>query len=149
MRWKSLSIIVRKRMNTQQKIIVSLFSPVLIGIAISTHVATAAEMSHQMKPKMDHQPHMMHQMKKKETGPSPGVKEIKIDLKGPFCHRHPEEIQTALIKLPGVRAVEAFSGRRYILVHYKGDQAAPEEMAKVVDGLGGSGWHCRAVLAKR
>lgn len=85
---------------------------------------------------------------KKEPGLAPGAKEVRINLSGPFCHRHPEEIHEALMKRMGVKSVEGFSGRKYIMVQYMSDHITPEEMAATVRKLGGSGWNCKGSQAK-
>ncbi|MFQ5542764.1 MAG: hypothetical protein ACE5FY_00260 [Nitrospiria bacterium] len=79
----------------------------------------------------------------------PGAKELRIDLKGPFCHKHPKDIQHALMELPGVKRVEAFSGRRYIIVVYKEEEVTAEKIAHTLDQLGGSGWRCDPVLSNK
>lgn len=108
----------------------------------------------EMKQGMDHAPD--HQMDHSRPGlgdlpknferPAQGVKELKINLKGPFCQRHPEEIRSALMKLSGVKAVEVFNGRKYVVIQYTGDETTPEQMGATVSGLKGSGWRCQAVL---
>ncbi len=90
-----------------------------------------------------------HSSSKEEFTLPPGTKEVKINLSGPFCHKHPEEITEGLMQLAGVVHVEAFSGRRYILVHYNGDKAKPDEMATIVNGLKGSGWRCKGILSSK
>ncbi|MFQ5781394.1 MAG: hypothetical protein ACE5HN_11495 [Nitrospiria bacterium] len=118
--------------------VICLIIILLAGTGIRMNSASADEMEHE---------HMMRP-KKEESGPPPGAKEVRIDLSGPFCHRHPDEITDALMKMSGIKAVEAFSGRRYIVVQYMVEHIAPGEMAETLDKLKGSGWHCKAVLPK-
>lgn len=105
------------------------------------------DMSHEPEHQMDHSQHNLGNLPKNFEKPSQGVKEVKIDLKGPFCQKHPEEIRDALMKLSGVQAVEAFNGRKYIVIQYTGDETTPEQMGMTVSGLKGSGWRCSAVLS--
>ncbi|MFQ5578988.1 MAG: hypothetical protein ACE5FZ_00105 [Nitrospiria bacterium] len=90
--------------------------------------------------KMEH--HHSPSIKKEEPAMAPGEKVVRINLSGPFCHRHPEEIQEALMKQMGVKSVEGFSGRKYIMVRYMSEHVTPEEMAAIVRKLKGSGWNC-------
>ncbi|MFQ5589463.1 MAG: hypothetical protein ACE5F7_11570 [Nitrospiria bacterium] len=92
-----------------------------------------------------------HTPSKKNTGPDlpPGTKEVVIDLSGPFCSRHPEEITAGLMELNGVIHVEAFNRRDYILVHFNGDHVTPAQMEATVDSLKGSGWRCDGTVSTR
>lgn len=92
---------------------------------------------------------MHHHSPPSKKGPDlpEGTKEVKINLSGPFCSKHPEEITAELMKLKGVIHIEAFSGRNYILVHYKSEQTPPDKMVAVVDVMEGSGWRCDAALS--
>jgi hypothetical protein len=93
-------------------------------------------------PEKKEEHHHSPSKKKEEPVMAPGDKEVRINLIGPFCHRHPEEIKEALMKQMGVKSVEGFSGRKYIMVKYKSDHVTPEEMATTVRGLVGNGWNC-------
>jgi len=108
----------------------------------------AHEMKHAPDHPMDHSRHKVGNLPKNFEEPAQGVKEVKIDLKGPFCQKHPEEIRGALMKLSGVKAVEAFNGRKYVVIQYTGAETTPEQMGITVSGLKGSGWRCNATLAK-
>ena len=110
-----------------------------------THPEEKTEMKMEME--MKHKHHAAPKAKEPEL--PPGTKEVKINLSGPFCHKHPEEITEALMKRKGVVHVEAFSGRRYILVHYDGDQVTPQEMAAVLEGVKGSGWRCKGEVSSK
>ncbi len=94
---------------------------------------------------------MHHHTPSSKKGPDlpPGTKEVKINLSGPFCSKHPEEITAGLMEIKGVIHIEAFSGRDYILVHYDGDQVAPPALAAAVDAMKGSGWRCDAVISTK
>ncbi|MFQ5597474.1 MAG: hypothetical protein ACE5GK_05430 [Nitrospiria bacterium] len=99
--------------------------------------------------KMDMEMHHHSPSSKKGPELPPGTKEVKIDLSGPFCHKHPEEITEGLMKLKGVIHVEAFSGRRYILVHFTGNTVGAKEMSDVVSQLKGSGWRCKGTVSSK
>jgi len=102
------------------------------------------------KPEKKMEMHHHAPSSKSESSLPPGTEEVKIDLSGAFCHRHPEEIAEGLMKLAGILHVEAFSGRKYILVHYDGGTAVTaEEMAAVVSGLKGSGWRCKGTVSTK
>lgn len=114
------------------------------GAEMKPHAGTE---EHSSEPQTDHSGHDLGDLPKNFEKPSQGVRELRINLKGPFCQKHPEEIRSALMKLSGVKAVEAFSGRKYVVIHYTGEETTPEQMGLTVSGLKGSGWRCNAVLA--
>lgn len=111
----------------------------------------AGEEKHMDHPeKKDDEGHSRHTIKK-EAKPvfPPGTKEVIIDLSGPFCSRHPEEITAGLKKLEGVLHVEAFSRRDYVLIHFTPEKVAPKAMAETIDNTKGSGWRCKATISTR
>lgn len=87
--------------------------------------------------------------RKKDGGPAPGMKEVRIDLSGPFCDSHPREIIKALKAASGVQSVEAFKKRRYIMVQYEADHVAPDQMTAVLDEVKGEGWHCKGTVSQK
>ena len=105
-------------------------------------------MDHPEKEKSDG--HHRHTIKK-EAKPEfpPGTEEVIIDLSGPFCSRHPEEISTALKKLDGVLDVEAFNRRDYVLIHFTPEKVAPNAMAEIINSTKGSGWRCKGTVSTR
>lgn len=145
-------------MNLLRRIVVHLSLIALIGMVLHALPAAADEghshpeekmdmkMDKGMKKEMHH-----HTPSQKDKGPDlpPGTKEVKINLSGPFCHKHPEEITEGLMKLAGVIHIEAFSGRRYILAHFDGEKVTPEEMTAVIGGLKGSGWRCIGTVSTK
>ncbi len=148
-------------MSLQRKIIICTLSTLLFTWISGLNPLQADEghMHHEetteKKEKMDHHGkekgmHHLH-MPKKKAGPEfpEGTKEVVIDLSGPFCSRHPEEITSSLMKLEGVLHVEAFNSRDYILVHFNGDHVTPDVMATTIDGLKGSGWRCDGTVSTR
>ncbi len=131
-----------------------------VALADEGHSHPEKKMEHennvmdQSKMKMDHQKEKqeMHHhapTKRKTTKFPPGTKEVVIDLSGPFCSKHPEEIQAALMELAGILHVEAFHSRNYILIRFNGDQVAPPKMETILDGLKGSGWRCDGTISTR
>lgn len=113
------------------------------GVEMKQH--TDSE-EHSSEPQMNHSGHDLGDLPRNFEKPSQGVRELKINLKGPFCQKHPEEIRSALMKLSGVKAVEAFNGRKYVVIHYTGEETTPEQMGLTVSGVKGNGWRCSAVL---
>ncbi|HIE64446.1 MAG: hypothetical protein ABGX83_10435 [Nitrospira sp.] len=114
-------------------------------LTLPSPVLADEEHSHPEK-KEEH--HHSSSKKKEESVMAPGAKEVRINLSGPFCHRHPEEIHEALMKQMGVKAVEGFSGRKYTMVQYMSDHITPEEIAATVRTLEGNGWNCKRSQAK-
>jgi len=118
--------------------------------AISLTRSVLAEGDHEGISEHEEEMEMHHHTPSSNDDPGlpPGTKEVKIELSGAFCHRHPDEITEGLMKLGGVIHVEAFSGRKYILVHYDGGKAlSAEDMAAAVTGLKGSGWRCKGTVS--
>jgi len=127
-------------MKLRHKTLPLLLAALLLSfLSLPSPVFAEEEHSHPEK-KEEH--HHAPSTKKEEPGLAPGAKEVRIKLSGPFCHRHPEEIREALMKRMGVKAVEGFSGRKYILVQYMSNHISPEEMAETVRTLAGNGWNC-------
>ncbi len=117
---------------------------------------------HSDEHKMDEEKHMDHPKKKEEGGHDhhtikkeakptfpAGTKEVIIDLSGPFCSRHPEEITASLKQLEGILDVEAFNRRDYVLVHFTPEKIAPEKMAEKINTTKGSGWRCKGTVSTR
>ncbi len=119
----------------------------VLGLALNANTVWADGNHAHPEKKME----MHHHSPSSKKGPElpPGTKEAKINLSGPFCSKHPEEITAGLMKLKGVLHIEAFSGRDYILVHYDGAKGSPSDMAAAVDVMKGSGWRCDATLVKK
>ena len=150
-------------MNLLRKIVIHLIFIALIGMVFHVMPALADEghshpeekmdmkMDKGMKMDMDMDMDMHQHAPIQKKGPElpPGTKEVKINLSGPFCHKHPDEITAGLMKLDGVIHIEAFSGRRYILAHFNGEKVTPEEMAVAISGLKGSGWRCTGTVSTK
>lgn len=112
--------------------------------------------------KMSEEKHMDHPEKKEEAGHGhhtikkeakptfpEGTKQVVIDLSGPFCSRHPEEITASLKQLEGILDVEAFNRRDYVLIHFAPEKIAPKKMAEQINITKGSGWHCKGTVSTR
>jgi hypothetical protein len=120
----------------------------VLGVVLMSNTTVWADEGHARPEKKKE---MHHHAPSEKKGPNlpPGTEELRINLSGPFCSKHPEEISAELMKLMGVLHIEAFSGRNYILVHYNGKHGKPDDMVKLVDELKGSGWRCDAVAVPK
>jgi len=110
-----------------------------------------ADEKHMDHPEKEEAGEHSHHSIKKEAKPTfpEGTKEVIIDLSGPFCSRHPEEITASLKQLEGVLDVEAFNRRDYVLIHFTPEKVAPQKMAEKIDSTKGSGWRCKGTVSTR
>jgi len=136
-------------MGQLPRIVVPFTLITLLGFALSINTVRADGDHGHPEKKMEMEMHHHSPSSKKGPELPPGTKEARVNLKGPFCSKHPEEITEGLMKLKGVLHIEAFSGRDYILIHYDGEQGNPADMAAAVDAMKGSGWRCDATLVKK
>ena len=74
-------------------------------------------------------------------------KSVTLNLGGKFCEFYPDDISAALKKLPGVQAVDAKQGQKFVVVQYDGAQVAPDKMVTAIKGVKQEGmWHCDATV---
>ena len=82
-----------------------------------------------------------------KTSPAGGQK-LTLILGGKFCDNYPEDVEMALKKVPGVKAVDLKSMPRHAVVETEPGTAKPDQLVAAVNGVKGSGWHCTAKLMK-
>ena len=70
------------------------------------------------------------------------MQEMKINLGGQFCEFYPDEIKEALMKVDGVKEVDAMEKRKWVIVRHEG--AHPDQIVKAINSVKGDGWHCMA-----
>jgi len=87
---------------------------------------------------------------KREAHPAqaaPGMEKVKLDLGGKFCDFYPKEITDALMKLPGVKSVDAVKKQKFVTVEYEKGKVTPDQMVAAVGGVKGNGWNCAASVS--
>jgi periplasmic mercuric ion binding protein len=67
---------------------------------------------------------------------------------GKFCDAYLGDVEFALKKVPGVRAVDFKSMKGHAVVTVEADKAKPDQLAQVVNGVKGEWWHCTAQAMK-
>jgi len=83
-----------------------------------------------------------------QKSPPAGGQKVTLMLGGKFCDSYPDDVETALKKVPGVKVVDLKSMKGHAVVTVEGDKAKPEQLAQAVNGVKGDGWHCTAQVMK-
>jgi copper chaperone CopZ len=83
-----------------------------------------------------------------QKSPPAGGQKVTLMLEGKFCDNYPEEVEMALKKVPGVKAVDLKSMPRHAVVEVEPGKAKPDQLVTAVNGVKGSGWYCTAKLMK-
>lgn len=76
-----------------------------------------------------------------------GTGKVKLDLGGKFCDFYPKEITDALMKLPGVKSVDAVKKQKFVTVEYEKGKVTLDQMVAAVGGVKGDGWNCAASVS--
>lgn len=84
------------------------------------------------------------------VGLSQGAIEEKVVLMfdGKQCIAYLGEVESALKKIVGVKAVDMKSMKGHAIVTVQGDKAEPNQLVKAVNEVKGDGWHCSAQVMK-
>ena len=73
---------------------------------------------------------------------------VTLMLGGKFCDAYLGEVSSALNKVDGVKNVDLKSMKGHAVVTIDGEKAKPAQLAKVVNGVKGDGWHCTGEVMK-
>lgn len=73
---------------------------------------------------------------------------VTIMLGGKFCDAYLGDVELALKKLQGVKAVDFKSMKGHAVVTVEGDKTKPDELAQAVNRVKGDGWHCTGQVMK-
>lgn len=73
---------------------------------------------------------------------------VTLMLGGKFCDAYLGDVRDALSKVAGVKDVDFKSMKGHAVVTVEGDKAKPEQLAAVVNGVKGDGWHCTGQVMK-
>jgi copper chaperone CopZ len=83
-----------------------------------------------------------------QKNPPAGGQKVTLMLGGKFCDSYPDDVETALKKVPGVKAVDLKSMPSHAVVEVEPGKAKPDQLVAAVNGVKGSGGHCTAQLMK-
>jgi len=73
---------------------------------------------------------------------------VTLKLGGTFCDLYLAEVETALKKVAGVKAVDFKSKRGHAVVTGESGTMTTGKLVSAVNGLKGDNWHCKAEVVK-
>jgi len=73
---------------------------------------------------------------------------VMLMLGGKFCEAYLGDVESALKKLQGVKAVDFKSMKGHALVTIDGEKVKADHLAAAVNGVKGDGWHCTGQVMK-
>lgn len=73
---------------------------------------------------------------------------VMLMLGGQYCDLYLNDVESALKKLAGVKAVDFKSMKGHAIVTVEGDKVTAKQLAEAVTGVKGVGWHCSAQVMK-
>lgn len=73
---------------------------------------------------------------------------VMLMLGGQYCDLYFGDVESALKKIAGVKAVDLKSMKGHAVVTLEGDKAMPKQLAEAVNSVKGEGWHCSAQVMK-
>lgn len=73
---------------------------------------------------------------------------ITLMLGGSYCDLYLGEVESAVKKVSGVKAVDFKSMKGHAIVTVEGDKAMAKQLEAAVNGVKGEGWHCHAKVMK-
>jgi copper chaperone CopZ len=77
-----------------------------------------------------------------------GEQKIILMLGGKFCEAYLGDVDGALVKLSGVKAVDFKSMKGHAVVTIDGGKVKADQLAAAVNGIKGDGWHCTGQAMK-
>lgn len=73
---------------------------------------------------------------------------ITLMLGGSYCDLYLGEVESAVKKVSGVKAVDFKSMKGHAVVTVEGDKTTAKRLEAAVNGVKGEGWHCHAKAMK-
>lgn len=73
---------------------------------------------------------------------------IALMLGGSYCDLYLGEVESAVKKVSGVKAVDFKSMKGHAVVTVEGGKATAKQLEAAVNGVKGEGWHCHAKAMK-
>ncbi|TSA03833.1 MAG: hypothetical protein D4R81_02800 [Nitrospiraceae bacterium] len=77
-----------------------------------------------------------------------GEQKIILMLGGKFCEAYLGDVEAALAKVSGVKAVDVKSMKGHAVVTMDGEKLKAGQLAAAVNGVKGDGWHCTGQAMK-
>jgi periplasmic mercuric ion binding protein len=77
-----------------------------------------------------------------------GEQKVTLMLGGKFCEAYLGDVEAALAKRSGVKAVDLKSMKGHAVVTIDGEKVKGDQLAAVVNGVKGDGWHCTGQAMK-
>ena len=77
-----------------------------------------------------------------------GEEKVTLMLGGKFCEAYLGDVAAALAKRSGVKAVDLKSMKGHAVVTIDGEKVKADQLAAVVNGVKGDGWHCTGQAMK-
>ena len=77
-----------------------------------------------------------------------GEQKIILMLGGKYCEAYLGDVESALAKVSGVKAVDFKSMKGHAVVTIDGEKVKADQLAAAVNGVKGDGWHCTGQAMK-
>ena len=77
-----------------------------------------------------------------------GEEKVMIMLGGRYCDAYLGNVQDALTKVAGVKAVDLKSMQGHAVVTVESGKVKPEQLVTAVNGVKGDGWYCTGEVMK-
>jgi mercuric ion binding protein len=77
-----------------------------------------------------------------------GEQKVTLMISGKFCETYLGDVDSALAKISGVRAVDVKSMKGHAVVTMDGEKVKVGQLAAAVNGVKGDGWHCTGQVMK-
>jgi len=77
-----------------------------------------------------------------------GEQKVMLMLGGKFCEAYLGDVEAALSKLSGVKAVDLKNMKGHAVVTIDGGNVKADQLAAAVNGVKGDGWHCTGQVMK-
>ncbi len=73
---------------------------------------------------------------------------VMVMLGGQYCDLYLGDVESALRKIAGVKAVDLKSVKGHAIVMVDGGKTISNQLVQAVNGVKGDGWHCAAQVMK-
>jgi copper chaperone CopZ len=83
-----------------------------------------------------------------ELAQAAGEQRITLMLGGSYCDLYLGEVESAVKKVSGVKAVDFKSMKGHAVVTVEGDKTTSKQLVEAVNNIKGDGWHCHAKVMK-
>ena len=77
-----------------------------------------------------------------------GEEKVMLMLGGKFCEAYLGDVEAALAKLSGVKAVDLKSIKGHAVVTIESGKVKPAQLVTVVNGVKGDSWYCTGEVMK-